>query len=186
MCAWACHAMPVCPYLMDWVVVHQLVINCMRDHEIRQRVLSINTSGDLTTLAKLVDYIAAEEAGALKSSDLHTGHAVVRAVRKRSKFQKNKSKCACCGSPKHKQPNSDSYRQKMCKVCGKVCEKCKKTNLFSSQCRSLPSQTPWWPLWKPPQLRRWVVSLSPGQSSNSRSGTCSPPCSPPPQRTLFL
>ena len=41
----------------------------MRDQEIQQRVLSRNTSGDLTTLAKLVDYIAAEEARALKSSD---------------------------------------------------------------------------------------------------------------------
>ena len=59
------------------LVVHQLVIHGMRDQEIRQRVLSRNTSGDLTTLAKLVDYIAAEEAGALKSSDLHTGHAAL-------------------------------------------------------------------------------------------------------------
>ena len=60
------------------LVVHQLVvIHRMRDQEIRQRVLSRNTSGDLTTLAKLVDYIAAEEAGALKSSDLHTGHAAL-------------------------------------------------------------------------------------------------------------
>ena len=66
------------------LVVHQLVIHGMRDQEISQRVLSRNTSGDLTTLAKLVDYIAAEEAGALKSSDLHTGHAVVGAIRKRS------------------------------------------------------------------------------------------------------
>ena len=73
------------------LMVHQLVIHGMRDQEIRQRVLSRNTSGDLTTLAKLVDYIAAEEAGASESSDLHTGHAVVGDVRKRSEFQKNKS-----------------------------------------------------------------------------------------------
>ena len=61
------------------LVVHQLVIHDMRDQEIRQRLPSRNTSGDLTTLAKLVDldYIAAEEAGASESSELHTGHAMV-------------------------------------------------------------------------------------------------------------
>ena len=55
------------------LVVHQLVvIHGMRDQEIHQRVLSRNTNGNLTTLAKLVDYIAAKEAGALESSDSHT------------------------------------------------------------------------------------------------------------------
>ena len=124
------------------LVVHQLVIHGMRDQEIRQRVLSRNTSGDLTTLAKLVDYIAAEEAGALESSDLHTGHAVVGAVKRKSEFQKNKSKCAWCGGPKHTQANNDNDRQKMCKAWGKTCDKCKKTNHISSQCRSSPKSDP--------------------------------------------
>ena len=123
------------------LVVHQLVIHGMRDQEIRQRVLSRNTSGDLTTLAKLVDYIAAEEAGASESSDLHTGHAVVGAIRKRSEFQKNKSKCGWCGGPKHTQTNSETDRQKMCRAWGKVCDKCKKTNHLSPQCRSTPKQS---------------------------------------------
>ena len=48
-------------------VVHQVVIHGMRDQEIRTRVLSRNTSSDLTTLAKLVDYIAAEEDGLSES-----------------------------------------------------------------------------------------------------------------------
>ena len=39
---------------------------------------------------------------------------------------------------KHTQTNSDSDRQKNCKAWGEVCDKCKKTNHFSSQCRSSP------------------------------------------------
>ena len=78
------------------LVVHQLVIHGMRDQEIRQRVLSKNTSSDLTTLTMLVDYIAAEEAGVSKSNNLNTGLALVRGIRKKSEFQKNKSKC--CGN----------------------------------------------------------------------------------------
>ena len=58
--------------------VHQLVIHGMHDQEIRIFIRNTrNTSGNQPTLAKLVDYIAAEEAGALKSSDLHTGHAAL-------------------------------------------------------------------------------------------------------------
>ena len=44
-------------------VLQQLVINGMRDNEIRVRVLSRNTNGELVTLDKLVNYIQAEEAG---------------------------------------------------------------------------------------------------------------------------
>ena len=42
-------------------VVHQIIIHGMRDNAIRVRVLSRNTSGELTTMDKLIDYIAAEE-----------------------------------------------------------------------------------------------------------------------------
>ena len=51
-------------------VLQQLVINGMRDNEIRIRVLSRNTNGELVTLDKLVNYIQAEEAGRSESSDL--------------------------------------------------------------------------------------------------------------------
>ena len=44
-------------------VIQQLIIHGMRDNEIRVRVLSRNTNGELTTLKRLVDYIQAEEAG---------------------------------------------------------------------------------------------------------------------------
>ena len=51
-------------------VVMQVIIHGLRDNDIRVRVLSRNTSGELTTLDKLVDYIAAEEAGTNEASDL--------------------------------------------------------------------------------------------------------------------
>ena len=44
-------------------VVHQLIIHGMRENNIRVRVLSRNTSGELTTLDELIAYISAEEAG---------------------------------------------------------------------------------------------------------------------------
>ena len=37
--------------------VHQIIIHGMRNNDIRVRVLSRNTSGELTTLEKLIDYI---------------------------------------------------------------------------------------------------------------------------------
>ena len=90
----------------------------------------------MTPLSKLVDYITAKEAGMSESNDLATNHAMVGVIRRRSEFQKNKSKCGWCGGPKHTQNNSDQDRQKMCKAYGKHCDKCKKANHFSSQCRS--------------------------------------------------
>ena len=48
-------------------VVHQILIHGMRDNNTRVRVLSRNTSGELTTLDKLIDYIATEEAGSAKA-----------------------------------------------------------------------------------------------------------------------
>ena len=51
------------------LVVHQLVIHGMRDNAIRVRVLSRNTAGELKTLGKLIEYIAAEEAGTAEASD---------------------------------------------------------------------------------------------------------------------
>ena len=51
-------------------VIQQLVIHGMRDNDIRIRVLSRNTSGELTTLDNLINYIQAEEAGRNESTDL--------------------------------------------------------------------------------------------------------------------
>ena len=52
-------------------VVQQIVIHGMRDNDVRVRVLSRNTAGELDTLARLVDYIAAEEAGISESAIHH-------------------------------------------------------------------------------------------------------------------
>ena len=108
------------------LVVHQLVIHGMRDQEIRQRVLSKNTSSDLTTLTMLVDYIAAEEAGVSKSNNLNTGLALVRGIRKKSEFQKNKSKCGWFGDVINARSLATS----------------------APIAAPLPSRTPWWPLHK--------------------------------------
>jgi len=60
----------------------------MRDQEIRIRVLSRNTSGDLTTLAKLEDYITAEGASLSESLYLHAGSSTVGGLRRHSEFKK--------------------------------------------------------------------------------------------------
>ena len=106
------------------LVVHQLVIHGMRDQEIRQRVLSKNTSGDLTALTKLVDYIAAEEVGVSESNNLNTGLALVGGIRKKSEFQKNKSKCGWFGYVINARSLATS----------------------APSAAPLPSRTPWWPL----------------------------------------
>ena len=70
-------------------VVQQIVIHGMRDNDIRVRVLSRNTSGELNTLDKVVDYIAAEEASITESSNL-TSHTTVGGIRT-SNYKKSKS-----------------------------------------------------------------------------------------------
>ena len=131
-----------------------------------------------------------------QESDETTRPYVAR-VTATTEFQKKKSKCAWCGSPKHTQTNSESDRQKMCKAWGKVCEKCKKTNHFSYQCRSSPySNTVVATVESPAALDNSEVGGITGYifgindatraEHNSRSGTCSPPCSPPPWRTSSL
>ena len=65
-------------------VVHQLIIHGMRDNAIRIRVLSRNTAGELTNLDKLIDYIAAEEAGTAEASDFVSDTNLVGALRRQS------------------------------------------------------------------------------------------------------
>ena len=67
-------------------VVMQVIIHGLRDNDIRVRVLSRNTSGELTTLDKLIDYIAAEEAGTAEASDLVSDSNLVGGIRKRSSY----------------------------------------------------------------------------------------------------
>ena len=102
-------------------VVQQIVIHGMRDTDIRVRVLSRNTSGELTTLAKLINYISAEEAGINESSDLTSEHLSIGGIRRQSNFQKNKGKCMNCGQAKHSPKNTPEDRKAMCKAWGKNC-----------------------------------------------------------------
>ena len=64
-------------------VIQQLVIDGMCDGDIRVRVLSRNTNGELTTLQKLVDYIQAEEARKSESQDLSTDECQVGGLKKK-------------------------------------------------------------------------------------------------------
>ena len=117
-------------------VIQQLVIHGMRDNDIRIRVLSRNTSGELTTLDNLVNYIQAEEAGRNESSDLMSETHSINSIRKRSTFQKDKSKCAYCGQPCHTPQNTPEDRKSMCKAYGNTCSKCQKKNHLPSVCQS--------------------------------------------------
>ena len=121
-------------------VVQQLLIHGMRDTDIRVRVLSRNTNGEITTLAKLIDYIAAEEAGISQSSDLTSEHSSISGIRRQSHFQKNKGKCSHCGQPKHSPRNTPDDRKSSCKAWGKICDKCQKPNHYSSVCQSQPAK----------------------------------------------
>ena len=71
-------------------VVHQIIIHGMHNNEVRVRVLSRNTSGELKTLDKLVDYIAAEEAGTSEASDLMSDSNIVGGIRRQSNYHQQK------------------------------------------------------------------------------------------------
>ena len=124
-------------------VVLQVMLHGMRDNEIRSKVMSRNTTGDLVGLHKTVDFIEAEEAGSQEASDIHE-HSHVNALR-RSTFQKlrseeQKKQCGYCGGSKHGPTNSSAERQKACKAWGKNCQKCQKPNHLASVCRFKPTK----------------------------------------------
>ena len=121
-------------------VLLQLVIHGMRDNDVRIRVLSRNTNGELVTLDKLVDYIQAEEAGKNESSDLMTEDYHVNGIRKKSTFQKDKHRCSHCGQQRHTQQNTPEDRKNMCKAFGAICNKCQKKNHLPSVCRASKSR----------------------------------------------
>ena len=116
-------------------VVQQIIIHGMRDNDVRIRVLSRNTAGELDTLEKLVDYIAAEEAGISESHNLNNQNTV--GALRRSSYRKSQSQtpsgpCRNCGQ-KH-----PSDRKKYCKAYGTECSKCTKLGHFAKLCESSP------------------------------------------------
>ena len=72
-------------------VVHQMIIHGMYDNNICVCVLLRNTSGELTTLDKLIDYIAAEEAGSAEASDLTSDSSLVGGIRRQSLYHQQKN-----------------------------------------------------------------------------------------------
>ena len=120
-------------------VVEQIIIHGMKDADIRIRVKSRHTSNELTTLAQLLDYIAAEEAGKNDDLDSINANVLVGGIRKKSTFQRSKSfshKCSYCGNAKHTVNNTAEDRQRLCKGYGKSCSRCKKPNHLASVCKS--------------------------------------------------
>ena len=113
-------------------VLQQLIINGMYDNDIRLRVLSRNTNGELVTLDKLVNYIQAEEAGKSESTNLTAEDYHVGGMRRRSEYQKDKGRCSHCGQQKHTQKNTPEDRQAMCKAFNNTCSKCQKKHHFPS------------------------------------------------------
>ena len=98
-------------------VVMQVIIHGLRDNDIRVRVLSRNTSGELKTLEKLIDYIAAEEAGTAEASDLLSDSNLVGGIRRGSTYQEQKNprrKCDHCGDLRHG-ANTAEDRKMSCK-----------------------------------------------------------------------
>ena len=111
-------------------VVQQVVIHGMRDNDVRIRVLSRNTAGELNTLDRLIAYIAAEEAGISESFNINQN--AVGGVRRSSyRAQQNAPsrppgrKCNGCGEKWH------DDRTKQCKAWGKQCTKCQRLHHFA-------------------------------------------------------
>ena len=77
-------------------------------------MLGRNTNGELTDLAKLVDYIHAEEAGRSESTELNTEvDTSVQAIKK-SCFKNSKlNRCKYCGQQSHTDKNTYEDRSKM-------------------------------------------------------------------------
>ena len=115
----------------------------MRENNIRFRVLSRNTSGELTTLDKLIAYISAEEAGTGEASDLVSDAGLVGALRRKSAHTQQKQiphtvphKCQHCGKVKHSPTKYPEDRQKLCTAWGKTCSKCNKLHHLPKVCNS--------------------------------------------------
>ena len=124
-------------------VVLQALLKGMHDTDIRTRVLSRMQNNELTKLADVVDYIAAEEASSASFSSIGTANTVAA----QSAFKKLQlhlkptagnlpvEKYKHCGG-RHAGDNSSSSRKLHCKAYGKVCTRCGKANHFATVCRS--------------------------------------------------
>ena len=129
-------------------VVLQSLLHGMRDDDIRIRVLTRTTAGELTELTKVVDYIAAEEAsineGQSLANKVHAGMAVIKKSAHRNKLNTQlrqtsqtpgATKCRNCGGQQHGQ-GTPTDRETHCKAFGKTCKSCQKLHHFAHVCRS--------------------------------------------------
>ena len=121
-------------------VVQQVIIHGMANMDVKQRVLSRSGSGELDTLAKLVDYISAEEAALTETVSLSAPSHSLSYVRQSGYKQQGKVQskqlCKFCGAARHTPSNTAEDRKKLCGAFGKTCTKCQKRNHFSSVCQS--------------------------------------------------
>ena len=123
-------------------VVQQVVIHGMSNMDIKQRVLSRSGSGELDTLAKLVEYISAEESAMSETVSLSSSSSSLSRI-KQSTYKSGRSQpgsqpaaCKFCGESRHTLANTLEDRRKLCKAFGKSCSKCHKQNHFASVCLS--------------------------------------------------
>ena len=120
-------------------VVLQVLLHGMRDNNIRSKVLSRNTTGDLSGLHKTIDYIEVEEAGYQEASNLHEHiqvNTIHRSTYQQLKSEEKKRRCGYCGGQKHGDSNSLAERRDHCRAWGKTCSNCKKENHLANVCRS--------------------------------------------------
>ena len=111
----------------------------MRDNNIRSKVLSRNTTGDLSGLHKTIDYIEVEEAGYQEASNLHEHiqvNTIHRSTYQQLKSEEKKRRCGYCGGQKHGDSNSLAERRDHFRAWGKTCSNCKKENHLANVCRS--------------------------------------------------
>ena len=127
-------------------VVMQVLLHGIRENDIRSKVLSRNTSGELLDIHQALDYIEAEEAGLSEASDLHehaSGGAALNAINKRRYGYQQKrnnrrlnNKCRNCRGNRHGDQNTVVDRETHCKAFGKTCEKCGRLHHFAAVCKS--------------------------------------------------
>ena len=107
-------------------VVQQVIIHGMSNMDIKQRVLSRSGSGELDTLAKLVEYISAEESAMSESVRLSDSSSSLSRI-KESTYKSGRSQhssqpaCKFCGESRHTSANTSDDRRKLCKAFGKTC-----------------------------------------------------------------
>ena len=124
-------------------VVLQVLLQGMRDQDIRARTLIQTAAGKLSKLSQVVEYIAAEETGIMQSKDICHETIDVSGVRKSAYKKEGQSrtplhKCGYCGLPPHGK-NSAKEREKSCTAWNNKCSTCQKLNHLPTVCRSKPA-----------------------------------------------